>query len=468
MAAFRITTDSAKRPRIEPKKLFSAGLVSGVLLKSKAVGHPTNFSVPPAAGGSPHLKEVWGAPHPVFSKSQKDCANTTLGGQTSVRPEAANMVAVDDDSDCNSVFPSDDKTLDEKDNQDIDEEQVGCSRKKRRVATWKPGAADGGASSRREVLSRHGGVLSSGAHGNRKEQEEPTMEQMITVGEKKVLAAEREEAMAELATKKAELAHTKAHEHASDDEEDKALIKVIATVKRIAHNTRLEYARAYEHLQATRITRNKARLTSLNAVSNMEVLLDLLTAKRKQEGTEKEARLTASRHTTAVEITMFQSQQYTSPFSLLEQTCTSDARPPQPQPTCHRQRVPQADPEGRSLCPPQEGQPFPIGQDSAMEGARQAGGAPAWLMDANGDIMREGLGPHYKMVIAVWTQMEQASGGVLLVCLASAPAWLMDANGNIMREGLGPHYKMVIAVWTQMEQASGGVAGVVGLVETVH
>ncbi|KAJ7351637.1 hypothetical protein DFH08DRAFT_806356 [Mycena albidolilacea] len=39
-----------------------------VLLKSGAVGHPTNFLVPPAAGGAPHLKEVWGAPHPVFVK----------------------------------------------------------------------------------------------------------------------------------------------------------------------------------------------------------------------------------------------------------------------------------------------------------------------------------------------------------------------------------------------------------------
>ncbi|KAJ7822919.1 hypothetical protein B0H14DRAFT_2598227 [Mycena olivaceomarginata] len=70
-AAFRITTDSAKRPRIEPKKLFFGGTGirdSGVLLKSGAVGYPTNFLVPPVAGGAPHLKEVWGAPHPVFVK----------------------------------------------------------------------------------------------------------------------------------------------------------------------------------------------------------------------------------------------------------------------------------------------------------------------------------------------------------------------------------------------------------------
>jgi hypothetical protein len=55
-------------PELSPKNFFSAGMVSGVLLKSGAVGHPTNLSVPPAAGGAPHLKEVWGAPHPVFAK----------------------------------------------------------------------------------------------------------------------------------------------------------------------------------------------------------------------------------------------------------------------------------------------------------------------------------------------------------------------------------------------------------------
>ncbi|KAJ7723604.1 hypothetical protein B0H14DRAFT_2641787 [Mycena olivaceomarginata] len=60
-ADFRITVESAKWPTNEPKKnFFLAGLVSGVLLKSGAVGHPTNFSVPPAVGGAPHLKEVWG------------------------------------------------------------------------------------------------------------------------------------------------------------------------------------------------------------------------------------------------------------------------------------------------------------------------------------------------------------------------------------------------------------------------
>ncbi|KAJ7825302.1 hypothetical protein B0H14DRAFT_2596678 [Mycena olivaceomarginata] len=67
-AAFRITVDNAKWPTNEPKNLFLAGLVSGVLLKSGAVGYPTSFSVLPVVEGAPHLKEVWGGPHPVFAK----------------------------------------------------------------------------------------------------------------------------------------------------------------------------------------------------------------------------------------------------------------------------------------------------------------------------------------------------------------------------------------------------------------
>ncbi|KAJ7735696.1 hypothetical protein B0H14DRAFT_2639135 [Mycena olivaceomarginata] len=53
---------------MSPKNFFLAGLVSGVLLTSGAVGYPTNSSVPSAVGGAPHLKEVWGGPHPVFCK----------------------------------------------------------------------------------------------------------------------------------------------------------------------------------------------------------------------------------------------------------------------------------------------------------------------------------------------------------------------------------------------------------------
>ncbi|KAJ7333345.1 hypothetical protein DFH08DRAFT_655439, partial [Mycena albidolilacea] len=41
-----------------------------------------------------------------------------------------------------------------------------------------------------------------------------------------------------------------------------------------------------------------------------------------------------------------------------------------------------------------------------------------------------------------------------LACPASAPAWFVDARGDITREGLGPHYDAVIAAWTRMEQAS--------------
>ncbi|KAJ7675505.1 hypothetical protein B0H14DRAFT_2656442 [Mycena olivaceomarginata] len=31
-------------------------------------GTPQIFRFPPAAAGAPHLKEVWGGPHPVFAK----------------------------------------------------------------------------------------------------------------------------------------------------------------------------------------------------------------------------------------------------------------------------------------------------------------------------------------------------------------------------------------------------------------
>ncbi|KAJ7901034.1 hypothetical protein B0H14DRAFT_3422943 [Mycena olivaceomarginata] len=212
--------------------------------------------------------------------SQEDCANAALGGQTSVRPGAANGVAVDDDSDRDSAFPSDDETDDQEDDQDEEEEEeVGRSRKKRRVAMQKTGAAAGGASSRGEALSRRGGASSSGGHSGaeeqeeqeeqmeqeeEQEQEEPTMEQVIAAAEKKVLAAERKEATAELAAKKAELAHKKARECAGDDKEDEGLIQAAAT----AHDTRLEYARAYESSRAARIARNQARLASLNVVGD--------------------------------------------------------------------------------------------------------------------------------------------------------------------------------------------------------
>jgi hypothetical protein len=60
--------ESAKWPTNEPKKLFFGGTGIRGPTQSGAVGHPTNFSVPPVVGGAPHLKEVWGGPHPVFAK----------------------------------------------------------------------------------------------------------------------------------------------------------------------------------------------------------------------------------------------------------------------------------------------------------------------------------------------------------------------------------------------------------------
>ncbi|KAJ7868789.1 hypothetical protein B0H14DRAFT_2572214 [Mycena olivaceomarginata] len=103
-------------------------------------------------------------------------------------------------------------------------------------------------------------------------------------------------------------------------------------------------------------------------------------------------------------------------------------------------------PEGRSsLHAPQEGQLLPIGQDPAMERARQAG---------------EALGT-----------------ADLLACPASAPTWFVDVRGDITREGLGPHYNVVIAgvdsdgaglaiqaSGARSSDIHGGVAGVVGLV----
>ncbi|KAJ7801523.1 hypothetical protein B0H14DRAFT_2615197 [Mycena olivaceomarginata] len=108
-------------------------------------------------------------------------------------------------------------------------------------------------------------------------------------------------------------------------------------------------------------------------------------------------------------------------------------------------------PEGRSsLRASQEGQLLPIGQDPAVERARHAGevlgaadllacpaSAPAWFVDARGDITREGLGPHYNAVIAAWTRMEQASRfeqGPTNLTSKGRPkqvgAWITNARGK--------------------------------------
>ncbi|KAJ7731291.1 hypothetical protein B0H14DRAFT_2640073 [Mycena olivaceomarginata] len=276
--------------------------------------------------------------------AQEDCANTALGGQTSVRPEAANTVALDNDSDCNSVFPSDDETLDEEDNQDNDKEQVGCSCKKKGVATWKTGAADGGALSRREVLSRHGGC----AHH-----------------EKQSMALQSERGQ--------------------------------------------QHAGAAGSAGSKNSVKKRSQCFNLGNTVPATVTPDMLTPTMTTSDSEP----------------------------LLEQTCTTVmSDPPSHSPSVIDSKSPKQIPEGHSLYPLQEGQPFSIGQDSAVEGTRQAG---------------------------------EVLGAVdLLVCVASAPAWFMDAHGDIIREGLGPHYKMVITVWTQMKQASQFKQGPMNLLSKWH
>ncbi|KAJ7790867.1 hypothetical protein B0H14DRAFT_2625589 [Mycena olivaceomarginata] len=60
--------DSAKRARNEPKKHFFGGTGIRGPTQKWGSGVPHKIFVPPAVGGAPHLKEVWGGPHPIFAK----------------------------------------------------------------------------------------------------------------------------------------------------------------------------------------------------------------------------------------------------------------------------------------------------------------------------------------------------------------------------------------------------------------
>ncbi|KAJ7721235.1 hypothetical protein B0H14DRAFT_2642508 [Mycena olivaceomarginata] len=299
------------------------------------------------------------------------------------------------------------------DNQDKDKEEVGCSCKERKVAMQKTGGGRWrGIVKERGVVKAQRGVKwgpwqhqgAAGAAGADNGADD------CSGGEEGVGSGEGG-----------------ACECASDEEEDEALIEVIVMVKRIAHHTRLKYARVYKHSQAVHITTKKAQLTSLNVVGNTvpttttpnseplpnQMPADMPAPQRSQHLNPGYTVPTPT--TAASDSEPLLGQTHTT--VMLDPPATASATPP-----VIDSESPKQIPEGRSLCPLQEGQPFPIGQDSAVEHARQAG---------------EVLGP-----------------ADLLVCLASAPAWFMDACGDIMKEGLGPHYNTVIAVWTRIKQAS--------------
>ncbi|KAJ7713595.1 hypothetical protein B0H14DRAFT_2644752 [Mycena olivaceomarginata] len=441
--------------------------------------------------------------------SQEDCANAALGGQTSVRPGAANGVAVDDDSDRDSVFPSDDETDDQEDDQDEEEEEE----ESRDAEDW--GSRWRGVVKERGVVKARGGRRRAGAMAaprsrreqeeqgeqgeqgeqeeqeeqmeqeEEEEQEEPTMEQVIAAAEKKVLAAERKEAMAELAAKKAELAHEKARERAGDDEEDEGThpsggdgarhsARIRPSLQRLAgcaHREKPSTARQSERgrrhggaagsadckkvgQEGTRKGSQTHRRPIRQRRGDRDASNPADTAPTTTTPDNEAPRPDAGRRASPAEVATLESRVYGAyTYDDIRQRAHSradayhcDTRPPTTAPRHHpvvNSESPNQIPEGRSsLRAPQEGQLLPIGQDPAVERARQAGEAlglricwrarrrhPRGSGDARGDIRGKAWVPTIRGHRGV-----DSDGAGLAIRASGRPkqvgAWITNARGK--------------------------------------